>query len=54
MLALKEFYKLDYRGGVAMLKDLKDLAKALGLESIPAHNTLWYAHKRLTSDVIDK
>lgn len=47
MLALKEFYKLDYRGVVAMLKDFEDLPKALGLESIPAHSTLWYAHQRL-------
>jgi hypothetical protein len=51
ILALKEFYKLDYRGVVAMLEDFKDLPKALGLESIPTHNAVWYAHKRLTRDV---
>jgi transposase len=52
ILALKDFYKLDYRGVVEMIRDLKDLAKALGLKHIPTHNALWYAHRRILSDLL--
>jgi len=51
ILALKDFYKLDYRGVVEMIRDLKDLAKEIGLKHIPTHNALWYAHQRLFFDL---
>ena len=47
MLVLKEFLRLDYRGIIAHLKDHGDLRKALGLERVPHHTTLWHAERRL-------
>jgi hypothetical protein len=46
-LILKQFFKTDYRGIVALLKDLGDLRAALGLDDdIPDHSTLWHAERR--------
>jgi len=46
-LALKTFFKTDYRGIVQLLHDLPDLAKHLGLKRIPHYSTLCYAEQRL-------
>lgn len=47
ILALRQFFKTDYRGMVVMLKDFSDLKKALGLKKVPHYSTLCYAEKRL-------
>ena len=52
ILVLKEFFHLDYRGVVEMLEDLKELQRILKLKSVPTHNALWYAHRRLMSDLL--
>jgi hypothetical protein len=46
-LALKAFFKTDYRGIAALLADLTDLAGALRLRSVPHFTTLHKAGKRL-------
>jgi hypothetical protein len=47
ILALRQFFKTDYRGVVQLLADLSDLRKALGLEKVPHYSTLCYAEGRL-------
>ncbi len=47
ILALRQFFKTDYRGVVAMLQDFSDLTEALGLKKVPHYSTLCYAEKRL-------
>ena len=47
ILALRQFFKTDYRGIVQLLADLSDLRKALGLKKVPHYSTLCYAEKRL-------
>lgn len=47
ILALRQFFKTDYRGIVELLADLSDLRKALGLKKVPHYSTLCYAEKRL-------
>lgn len=49
ILVLKQFFRTDYRGIVAMLADLPDLCRVLGLEGgrVPHPSTLCYAHQRL-------
>ena len=47
ILALRQFFKTDYRGVVQLLADLSDLRKALGLKKVPHYSTLCYAEKRL-------
>jgi Transposase DDE domain len=46
-LTLKVFFKTDYRGIVALLRDLSDLRQALGLRYVPHFTTLHKASKRL-------
>ncbi len=46
-LALKVFFKTDYRGVAAMLDDLPDLRKAIGLRHVPHFTTLQKAARRL-------
>jgi hypothetical protein len=46
-LALKAFFKTDYRGVVAILSDCADLVAALGLECVPHFTTLHKACERL-------
>jgi hypothetical protein len=46
-LALKTFFKTDYRGIVAKLRDLSDLPRALGLQRVPHYTTLQKAAVRL-------
>jgi len=47
ILALRQFFKTDYRGIVQLLVDFSDLRKALGLKKVPHYSTLCYAQKRL-------
>src|SRR5438270_3829474 len=47
LLALKTFFKTDYRGIVAIVRDWPQLQKDLGLAKLPDHTTLWYAQRRL-------
>ena len=46
-LALKIFFKTDYRGIAAILTDSSDLCKTFGLTTIPHYTTLQKASKRL-------
>src|SRR4051812_6517726 len=46
-LALKTFFKTDYRGVAQLLTDLGDLRKDLGLTKVPHYLTLCYAAGRL-------
>jgi hypothetical protein len=47
ILALKTFFKTDYRGIAQFLTDFADLRKDLGLEKVPHYSTLCYAAGRL-------
>src|SRR3712207_9038163 len=47
ILALKQFFKADYRGVVAILADASDLRRELGLTKVPHYSTLAYAAARL-------
>jgi hypothetical protein len=47
VLALKTFFKTDYRGIAQLLTDLGELRKDLGLEKVPHYSTLCYAAGRL-------
>jgi hypothetical protein len=47
LLALKTFFKADYRGLVALLKDFAELRDDLGLDKLPHYSTLCYAAQRL-------
>ena len=46
-LALRQFFKTDYRGIAAILADSADLRDALGLTKVPHFSTLAYAADRL-------
>lgn len=47
LLALKTFFKTDYRGLAQMLDDFAELRGDLGLTATPHYSTLCYAAKRL-------
>ena len=47
VLALKAFFKTDYRGVAQMLKDFAELRQELGLDEVPHYSTLCYAAGRL-------
>jgi hypothetical protein len=47
MLALKQFFKLDYRGTVVWLARWTELREALELKHVPNYSTLCYAEGRL-------
>src|SRR5499427_3223837 len=47
LLALKTFFKTDYRGLIQMLVDFRDLRDDLGLTKVPDHSTLCKAQQRL-------
>lgn len=47
VLALKTFFKTDYRGVARVLTDFADLREDLGLTAAPHYSTLCYAAKRL-------
>lgn len=47
MLALKQFFKIEYRGVVQWLSRWTELRSALGLKHVPHYSTLCYAERRL-------
>src|SRR5215468_6756978 len=47
LLALKTFFKTDYRGLAQMLADFAELRQDLGLAEAPHYSTLCYAARRL-------
>ena len=47
LLALKAFFKTDYRGLAQMLQDFAELRQDLGLDKVPHYSTLCYAEQRL-------
>ena len=47
VLALKTFFKTDYRGITQLLADFSDLRDDLGLTTVPHYSTLCYAAARL-------
>ena len=47
MLALKQFFRTNYRGIVAILGDMKELQRLLRLKKVPHWTTLQKAHDRL-------
>ena len=47
VLALRQFFKTDYRGTVQLLRDFSELGSALELKKIPHYSTLCYAEARL-------
>ena len=47
VLALKTFFKTDYRGIAQLLTDFADLRDDLGLKKVPHYSTLCYAAARL-------
>jgi hypothetical protein len=47
LLALKAFFKTDYRGLAQMVADFAELRQDLGLEEVPHYSTLCYAADRL-------
>ncbi len=48
MLALRQFFKLDYRGTVTRLREWAELRDVLGVgERVPHFSTLIHAEKRL-------
>src|ERR1035441_773059 len=46
ILALRQFFKTDYRGITEQLREWSDLRQALGLTSVPNYSTLCYAERR--------
>jgi hypothetical protein len=47
ILALKTFFKTDYRGVVQLFQDFDELQQDLKLKKVPHYSTLCYAAKRL-------
>jgi hypothetical protein len=47
VLALKTFFRTDYRGITQLLTDFADLRNDLGLDKVPHFSTLCYAAGRL-------
>lgn len=47
VLALKTFFRTDYRGVVQLLNDFAELRHDLGLAKVPHYSTLCYAERRL-------
>lgn len=45
--ALRQFFRTDFRGIVAILADSSDLRRALGLGRVPHFSTVRYAELRL-------
>jgi hypothetical protein len=47
ILAVRQFFDLDYRSTEALLGDWSDLREVIGLKAVPDHSTLEKAEKRL-------
>ena len=46
MLVLKQFFRTDYRGIIAILEDHSDLRRVLGVTKLPHYTTLSCAARR--------
>ena len=46
VLVMRQFFRTDYRGIVAIIEDSSDLRAVLGLKRVPHFSTLSYAEKR--------
>lgn len=46
-LVLRQFFRTDYRGVIALLNGFRELRQVLGLTEVPHYSTLCYAQKRL-------
>jgi len=53
-LAVKTFFKTDYRGVTAILADMPELCQTIGLTKIPHFTTLQKAARRLMASVVSK
>lgn len=51
ILALRQFWRVDYRGVIAQLQDMPELCRELGLAKLPHYSTLCYAEQRLLKKV---
>jgi len=49
LLALRQFFRTDYRGVVGIVSDMPELQRLLGLTRLPHFTTLQKAHERLLS-----
>jgi len=47
LLVLRQFFRTDYRGIVAIVADSSELRRELGLTKLPHYSTLCYAEQRL-------
>jgi hypothetical protein len=47
ILVLRQFFRTDYRGIVALLDDFSELRRELSLTKVPHYSTLCYAEQRL-------
>jgi hypothetical protein len=47
ILVLRQFFRTDYRGIVALLDDFSELRRELNLTKAPHYSTLCYAERRL-------
>jgi len=47
ILVLRQFFRTDLRGIVAILRDSSDLRRILELRRVPHYSTLSYAHNRM-------
>ncbi|MCP4375421.1 MAG: hypothetical protein GY794_04510, partial [bacterium] len=53
-LAIKTFFRTDYRGVTAILNDMPDLCRAIGLMKIPHFTTLQKAARRLMASAVSR
>ena len=53
MLALRQFFKLDYRGTTERLREWRELREAIGIgdDRVPHFTTLIHAEKRLLKKI---
>ena len=54
ILALKQFFRTDYRGIVALLADHSDLRKTLKLSRLPHFSTLQVASRRFEQTALGR
>lgn len=54
ILALRQFFKTDFRGTVQLLRDFAELRGILKLKKLPHYSTLCYAEKRLLKKGLSK
>lgn len=47
LLVLRKFFRTDYRGVVAIVREWAELQETLGLTKVPDHSTLWHVERKL-------